>query len=395
MTVAERVRKGLQESSWIRRMFETGLVMKQQHGADKVFDLTLGNPVVEPPPAFHRELARLCADPQPGMHRYMENAGYPAAREAVAAQLQAETGVPFQFQHVVMTSGAAAALNVILTTLLEPGDEVILFKPFFAEYLHYVASRAGVARVVPCHDDFLPDLDALAEAIGERTRAVLINSPNNPTGVVYDAAFMERLARVLESGAARVGHPIYLLSDEPYRHIVYEGARFTSPVRTYRDSIITSSHSKDLAIPGERIGYIAMHPDCEDGPMMMDGFIYCNRTLGFVNAPALMQRVVSRLQGVVVSVADYQRKRDLLHERLTALGFHLHKPQGAFYLFPASPIEDELKLVEALKQELVLVVPGRGFGTPGYFRVSYCVDDRTIAGALKGFERVAHKLGMV
>jgi len=394
MPASDRVKKGMAESSWIRRMFEEGLALKQKHGADKVFDLSLGNPIVEPPPEFKSELVRLAQNPVPGMHRYMENAGYPETRAAVASQLARETGITYTASDIVMTCGAAAALNVVLKTLLNNGDEVIIFAPYFAEYFHYISNHYGVPRIVPTDDQFLPRLDALDTAIGPKTSALIINSPNNPSGVVYQHDFLARLGAFLQEKSSRSGQTVYLISDEPYKRLIYDGMKFAYPSCHYANTIIVNSHSKDLALPGERIGYIAIHPECHARAELLDGFVYCNRTLGFVNAPALMQHAVRRLQAVSISITEYQRKRDFLYDNLTRMGYSMLKPQGAFYMFPKTPIADDIAFIRELQQELVLTVPGQGFGTPGHFRISYCVDDRTIEGSLTGFRKIARKYGL-
>ncbi len=394
MPVSEKVLRSMGEGSWIRRMFEEGVALKQRYGAENVFDLSLGNPVMEPPPEFYRELKRLAEHPLPGMHRYMENAGYPETRAAVAAQLSLETGIEMTMKDIVMTCGAAGALNVVLKTILNPGDEVVLFAPYFVEYGNYIDNHGGVARVLATDDNFMPSLDALEAAIGAKTKAVLINSPNNPTGVVYSEEFLRRLGELLRRKEAQLGTDIFLISDEPYRKIIYDGLKYPSPLHHHRQSIIVTSHSKDLALPGERIGYIAIHPQCRQRDQMVNGFIFCNRTLGYVNAPALMQHIVRHLQQVTVSVVEYQKKRDFLYERLTGLGYSMVNPQGAFYLFPKSPIEDDVAFVRELQQWQVLTVPGRGFGSPGYFRISYCVDDSTLEGSLAGFGKAAKKFNL-
>jgi aspartate aminotransferase len=379
------------EGSWVRKMFEEGVSLKKRVGEENVFDLSLGNPIMEPPPQFKEELKWLANNPIPGMHRYMENAGYPETRAAVAIQLSRETGIDFKADHIVMTCGAAGGLNVVLKTILNPGDEVIVFAPYFMEFGNYIDNHGGVIRVVPTDENFLPRLDSLSGAINAKTKGVIINSPNNPTGVVYDEKLIHNLAQLLHKKEAEYGIEIFLISDEAYRRIIYDGARYVPVFHHYRNSIAVTSHSKDLALPGERIGYIAIHPECSHQQELVNGFVFCNRILGFVNAPALMQRVIRNLQGVTVSIAEYQRKRDLLYKNLVEMGYSVLKPRGAFYLFPKSPIEDDVAFVDELRQWNVLVVPGRGFGTPGYFRASYCVEDRTIEGSLAGFRKAAQK----
>jgi aspartate aminotransferase len=391
VSVADKIKTGMAQGSWIRRMFEEGNALKRKYGAENVFDLSLGNPVMEPPEEFRQELKRLAGNPLPGMHRYMENAGYGETRAAVAQALSDDSGLDFGAGDVVMTGGAAGALNVVLKTILNPGEEVIVLAPFFVEYLNYVDNHGGVSRVVQTGHRFAPDAALLESAVTPRTRAVILNSPNNPTGVVYSADCLEALGIVIRKKEAQFGTKIFVISDEAYRKIIYDGVVFPQVLAHHVRTIVVTSHSKDLALPGERVGYIAVHPGCDDKRELMDGLIYCNRILGFVNAPALMQHVVRRLQTVTVSITEYQRKRDYLYSNLTAMGYSMVKPQGAFYLFPKSPVDDEVAFIRELQESKVLAVPGRGFGAPGYFRVSYCVDDRTIEGALDGFRQVAGK----
>ena len=391
MTMSDWVRKSMEEGSWIRRMFEEGIVLKQQYGDENVYDLSLGNPVMEPPPAFNQELRNLAENPVPGMHRYMENAGYPETREAVARHLSKENGVNMTRDNIIMTISAAGGLNVILKTIINPQDEVIIFAPYFPEFINYIENHYGVARVLPCDEYFTPRLDALEEAINERTKAVLVNSPNNPTGAVYDTGFFKQLGGLLERKSREINREILLINDEAYRKLVYDG--ITSPAiwPYYSNSIMVASYSKDLAIPGERIGYLAVHPELANRDELIAGFIHCNRILGFVNAPALMQRLIRNLQDVTVSIDEYQLKRDFLYEQLTQMGYSMNKPKGAFYMFPKSPLEDEVAFVQELREHRVLTVPGRSFGAPGYFRISYCTDAHTLEGSLHGFREVARK----
>ena len=385
MPVSERVRRFMEQGSWIRRMFEEGMVLKQRHGAENVFDLSLGNPVMEPPAEFFEELRRIADNPTPGMHRYMPNAGYAETRGAVAEQLVRETGLAFTADEVLMTCGAGGALNVVLKSLLDPGDEVVIFAPYFVEYMFYADNHGGSCRSVPPDDRYYPDLAAFEKAITPRTRVVLVSSPNNPTGVLYDSGLLSRLAEIIAAKERQFGTEVFLVSDEPYRKILFDGLTYPHIFHHHVRSIVATSHSKDLALPGERIGYVAVHPEYEGRAELMDALNFCNRTLGFVNAPALMQHIVKALQSVTVDVSDYQAKRDFLYDRLTAMGYETVRPQGAFYMFPRSPIEDDAAFVEELKKHLVLVVPGRGFGLAGHFRISYCVDDRTLEGSMDGF----------
>lgn len=394
MSIAEKVRQNMAEASWIRKMFEEGAVLKKRYGEENVFDLSLGNPIVEPPAELKQELKRLANEPLPGMHRYMSNAGYPDTRTAVARQLQAETRLKFTMNEVVMTCGAAGGLNVVLKTILNPGDEVIILAPYFVEYGNYVDNHNGIAKVLSTDDSFLPKLDILESSITGKTKAVLINSPNNPTGIVYSEGVLHKLGEIIQQKEKQYNTLIYLISDEAYRKILYDGLKYPSPLLHHPQTIVVTSHSKDLALPGERIGYIAVHPDCTGKRELVDGLIYANRILGFVNAPALMQHLVKNLQSVSVSITEYQQKRDFLYQNLAAMGYVMTKPQGAFYMFPRTPTQDDVAFVRELQEHRVLTVPGRGFGTPGYFRIAYCVEDKVLEGSLDGLRQAAQKFGI-
>ncbi len=367
-------------------MFEEGLRMKQEFGANNVFDLSLGNPVVEPPSQVKQAIKSAANDAASGLHRYMPNAGLEGARKAIAKSLTSEVQVELTADHVVMVCGAAGGLNIVLKTLLDPGEEVIVFSPFFVEYLFYSENHGGKTVAVPTNEDFSMNFSALSEALSPNTKAVIINSPNNPTGVVYSRGMLEELSSILKKYSIDNKKTIYLISDDPYKKIVFDGMETPNILELYENSIYVTSHSKDLAIPGERIGYVAVSPKCADSENLMSGLIFCNRVLGFVNAPALIQRVVKDAQSVSVDAELYRSKRDFLYDELIRIGYSVVKPQGAFYFFPKSPIKDEIKFVKKLAEKKVLVVPGRGFGSPGYFRISYCVPDQVLEGSINGFE---------
>ena len=394
MTVSKKIKKYMTEGGWIRKMFEEGIALKKKYGERNVFDLSLGNPIVEPPEQFRRELRDWANNPRPGMHRYMPNAGYPETRAAVAAHLSAKTGLPFTANEIVMTCGAAGALNTALKAISEPGDEIIIFSPYFSEYIYYADNHQAVAKIVPTDRLFMPDLKALEKNITARTKAVLVNSPNNPTGVVYSNKTLQDIGNILSKKEKQYGTEIYLVSDDVYRKLVYDGVECLYPFQYHPRTIVTTSHSKDLALPGERIGYIAVNPQYDGREELINGLVFCNRVLGFVNAPALMQNIVKSLQDASVDIAQYARKRDFLYNNLTEMGYSMVKPQGAFYMFPKSPIEDDTAFVREIQKHNILVVPGRGFGAPGYFRISYCVDDWVIEGSLKGFKTVAKEYGL-
>ena len=393
MAIASNVRQHMENSSWIRRMFELGIALKRERGEENVFDLSLGNPVVEPPSEFFDALRSLADTPMPGAHRYMPNAGYPETRQAVADTLAEESGLPYEAQHVLMTCGAAAALNVAIRSLCDPGDEVVILAPYFAEYLFYAYNHGAAPVVVGCDENFTPDLDELERKLTPRSKVVILNSPNNPSGLIYPQPFIADLAALLRRKSDEFDTGIYLVSDEPYRRIIYDGLAYPFPQHEYERTITATSHAKDLALPGDRIGYLAVHPGCDEAGELLDAFVFCNRVLGFVNAPAIMQHLVRGLQRVTVDVSDYQAKRDYLCGVLTSAGYNVRKPEGAFYLFPQSPVEDEMLLIQALQEEGVLVVPGRGFGMPGYFRISYCVHQSVLEGAAPGFRTAIAKLG--
>ncbi|MBW1733083.1 MAG: pyridoxal phosphate-dependent aminotransferase [Deltaproteobacteria bacterium] len=388
MSVSKKINESIERSSWIRKMFEEGAKRKARYGADNVFDFSLGNPNLEPPQKLNQVLEDLVKDPSPGQHAYMPNAGYVETRQAVADYLNSFNRDQFSADEIVMTVGAGGGLNVVLKTILNPGEEVIIPKPYFVEYNFYLDNHQGVPRLVGTKPDFSFDFDAIEEAMTEKTRAVLINSPNNPTGRVYGEDDLKELGGLLSQYSGKFGRPIYLISDEPYRKIVYDNVVVPSVFDVYNESFVVTSFSKDLSLPGERIGYAAAHPQISDKSMVLAGMVLCNRILGYVNAPAIMQRAVVHLLKESVDISLYREKRDRLYEGLTSFGYELVKPEGAFYLFPKTPVEDDVSFVAALQEENILTVPGSGFGGPGHFRIAYCVSDQVIERALPGFERV-------
>ena len=391
MAISNKVRGFMEKGSWIRKMFEEGISLKQQYGEENVFDLSLGNPVMNPPEQFYEELKKISKNPINGMHRYMPNAGLTETRTAVANGLSNETGLSFTANEIVMTCGAGGALNVVMKTLLDPGEEFVIFAPFFVEYNFYADNHGGSCKIVPPDENFLPDMEVFRSSINTNTRGVLINSPNNPSGIVYGDKTLSEMCEIIKEKEVEFGTEIYLVSDEPYRKIIFDNLEYTHIFNYHNRSIVATSHSKDLALPGERIGYIAVNPDCSDIEELVDGLVFCNRTLGFVNAPALIQHLIAHLQDTTIDVRIYEKKRDYLYKELTNMGYSLIKPQGAFYMFPKSPIEDDVQFSEELKENRVLVVPGSGFGLPGYFRISYCMEDATIQGSLEGLEKTILK----
>ncbi|RLA81259.1 MAG: pyridoxal phosphate-dependent aminotransferase [Deltaproteobacteria bacterium] len=395
MAVAERIRKMTGASSWVRRMFEEAAQLKRELGEDRVCDFTLGNPIEEPPPSFKEGLKRLASEPLPGMHRYMPNSGYPETRSFIAEQLRQETGLPFTEDHIVMSVGAAGGLNVLLKAILNEGEEVIVPSPYFVEFQFYIANHGGRIVLVDTRDDFSLDVEAIARAIDEETRAILINSPNNPTGVVYSEEELRELGEVLKEKSRGREKPLYLISDDTYKTLVYNGRPPLNVFNFYEATVSVFSYSKSLNIPGERIGYVAINPLFSGAGELMDALTFTTRSLGFVNAPALMQRLIPLARYEQAAIKNYQRKRDLLYEALTEFGYEVVKPGGAFYMFPKTPIEDDMAFVADLQRNFhILTVPGRGFGRGGHFRISYCVEMEVIERSLEGFREAAKKYGL-
>ncbi len=395
MSISIKIAKYIERASWIRKMFEEGTRLRAERGAENIFDFTIGNPSTEPPASLQRELLKLAQQPIPGMHRYMSNAGYPETRQAVADHISKSTTQQIEARHIVMTCGAGGGLNVVLKTILNPGEEVIILSPYFVEYMFYIDNHGGTAETVATDaDTFQLDMAAIEAAIGPNTRAIIINSPNNPTGVIYPAASLQALGELLARKEQELGRTLFVISDEPYARLAYEGYSVPCVFSHIKNSVIVTSHSKDLALPGERIGYLAANPAMDGVEKFMEGAIFCNRVLGFVNAPALMQRLVTNLQEESVDITAYQEKRDLLYQHLTGLGFKMVKPQGGFYFFPESPMEDDVAFAGLAQKHNILVVPGRGFGAPGYFRIAYCVELKMIERSLPAWEKLAREAGL-
>jgi aspartate aminotransferase len=394
MSVSKKIAGAMERGSWIRRMFEEGTRLRSEFGADNVFDFSLGNPDLPPPAEFRKVLLEEAAREAPLIHCYMPNAGYEQTRRVVAQQYAGRTGLPFVAGDVVMTCGAAGGCNVILKALLEPGDEVIALAPYFVEYGFYADNHGGNLVVVPPSENFLPDLAAIEARISSRTRAIIVNSPNNPTGVLYPDSVLAQLGDLLRRESARHGREIYLISDEPYREIVFDSLPYPAPLAHYENVLVVSSHSKDLSLSGERIGHVATSPRCAHREKLVAALTFCNRVLGFVNANALMQRVVARIPGALVDVSTYERRRNRLCDALAGMGFTFVRPQGAFYLFPRSPIPDDVEFCHIMRKHRIIVVPGTGFSCPGFFRISYAVRDDVIDRSLEHFASAARELGL-
>lgn len=392
MIVSRQIQKLIaDQEGWTRRMFEEGLKIKKLYGEENVYDFSLGNPDTEPPESLRKMLAETLASPVKGMHRYMTNSGYEDVRQDIAVYLSEVYDMPFTASHVFMSNGSAGGLNILLKVMLNRGDEVIVPSPFFWEFRNYVHNHGGTLKSVRSTDDFQLDIDRMADAINPKTRAILLNSPNNPTGAVYSEKSISDLVTLLNRKRSE-GQDIYLVADDAYRKLVYDDIQLPNLFRAYDLTCSINSHSKDLALPGERIGYLAISPHLPDADMLISGLMITQRTLGFVNAPALFQRIVSKFQRTSVEIAEYQRKRDVLYNALVQGGFECVKPRGAFYMFPRSPVADELKFIRSLQQdERIMVVPGRGFGKRGYFRIAYCVPMATIEKSIDGFIRMGKR----
>ncbi len=389
--IADKMKDLMANSSAIRAMFEEGKKMAEQYGAENVYDFSLGNPNVAPPEAVKEAIVEIAQTMDPiQLHGYMNNAGFESVRAAIAASLNKRFGTAFSENNILMTVGAAGGLNVILKTLVNPGDEVITFAPYFGEYANYVNNVNGVlVEAMTDRVTFQPDLDVLAKVITPRTRALIINNPNNPTGVVYPEETIEKLAALLEEKQRQLGTDIYLIADEPYRELVYDGAEVPYLTKYYKNTIVGYSYSKSLSLPGQRIGYLVIPDEAADGELIQQAASVANRVLGFVNAPSLQQLVVARCLGESTDVSYYDRNRKLLYKTLTDLGFSCIKPEGAFYLFVKSPVADEKEFCAHAKKYHLLLVPGSSFGGPGYVRLAYCVAYETIQRSIPAFEQLA------
>ncbi len=390
MAISARIHTMMNGSSFIRKMFETGSELKEQYGSENVFDFSLGNPSMRPPDAFNESLLKAASDHH--HHAYMPNAGYADVRASVARFLSKEQHVSLTEENIIMTSGAGGALNIILKTILNRGDTVIASTPCFMEYKFYCDNHDGALVLAEGTEDFNLDVSAIEAAITPQTAAVIINSPNNPSGRVYPEKTIKELSAMLTRKSRDTGRAIYLISDEPYRKIVYDRITVPSILNHYNNAVICTSYSKDLSIPGERIGWLAVHPEADDFENIIAGAILCNRILGYVNAPAVMQRTIADLQGVSVDINQYKKKRDLLVDELQRMGYRFRIPEGTFYLFVEAPGGDDMKIVDELLKERILVVPGRGFSYSGYFRIAYCVEDSVIEGALPGFKQALKRI---
>lgn len=389
--ISKKIQKALQGNSAIRAMFVEGKQMAAKYGAENVYDFSLGNPATPAPASLNQSIKDLLDEVDSlEIHGYMENAGYPDVRAAIAENLNKRFGTDFDFHNIIMTVGAAGGLNIIFKTILDPGDEVIVFAPFFGEYRQYAANfDAQIVTVQPDLETFQPDLADFEAKITEKTKALIVNTPNNPTGVIYKPETMKEIAAILERKQKEIGHDIYLISDEPYRELVYDGNTQDFLTKYYNNTLVGYSFSKSLSLPGERIGYVVVPNEASDAEDLIRGIEISNRTLGFVNAPSLMQKAVARCLDEKTDVAFYDKNRTMLYEGLTKLGFTCIKPEGAFYLWVKSPVGNEEDFVNEGKKYNILMVKGGAFGCPGYVRLAYCVSHETIEWSLPAFEKLA------
>ncbi len=392
MTISSKIDAIIKKSSWIRKMFEEGAKLKAEYGAENIYDFSLGNPNLNPPAVFTETLADIIKDKNSGIFRYMENAGYPSARKAVAQYISKEQNRELTEKEVIMTCGAGGGLNIIFKAILEPLDEVLVPAPFFVEYTFYVDNHNGVLKTAETNPDFTLNIKAIESAINEKTKALLINSPNNPTGQIYSEESIKELGELLKAKSGEFKKTIYLISDEPYRKIVFNGEKVSGIFEYYENSIIVNSYSKDMSIPGERLGFVAVNPDAEFKTDLIAGMTLSNRILGFVNAPALAQLVIAKIQGACADLSEYEKKKNLMCDILKKCGYEFIEPKGSFYVFPKSPIKDDVLFIKKLQEERVLAVPGSGFGRPGHFRVAFCVDDNAIKNSMPAFDKVIKSL---
>lgn len=389
--ISKKIQNALAGSSAIRAMFVEGNELAAKVGRENVYDFSLGNPATPAPAALNEAVRDLVDELDPlTLHGYMDNAGYPDVRQAVADNLNRRFGTAFNAHNIIMTVGAAGGLNIIFKTILDPGDEVIVFAPYFGEYRSYAANfDASVVEVAPDYETFQPDLEAFAQAVRVQTKAVIVNTPNNPTGVIYHEDTMRKIGEILEAKEREIGHEIYLISDEPYRELVYDGNKEDFLTKYYKNTLVGYSFSKSLSLPGERIGYVVVPDEADDADLLIEGITVSNRTLGFVNAPSLMQKAVARCLDKKTNLAFYDENRKMLYEGLKTLGFSCIKPEGAFYMWVKSPDEDETKFVAAGKKYHIIMVKGSAFGCAGYVRLAYCVSHETVKNSLKAFEKLA------
>ena len=371
-------------------MFEEGVELKKKFGINNVYDFSLGNPNLDPPDIFFENLKKLEKNNDSNIHGYMPNSGFESTRNTVAKKLSKESGSNLGPEDIVMTVGAAGAINVILHSILNPNDEVIIFKPFFPEYQFYVDNHQGISVFCDYDENFEPSLENFESLINKNTKAIIFNSPNNPTGITYSANTINKIVNIVKEYEKKLSTEMYIISDEPYRYLEYENNDQPFITTIFERGVIATSFSKDLSLAGERIGYLAINPENQNKEKLISALNFSNRTLGFVNAPAIAQRLVENSINSLANLDIYKSKRDLMFNKLKSFGYEIVKPTGGFYLFPKSPIDD-IAFCNLLKEEKILVVPGSGFGAPNYFRISYSVKNEVIEKSFEGFEKVINK----
>ncbi|MCL2221549.1 MAG: pyridoxal phosphate-dependent aminotransferase [Oscillospiraceae bacterium] len=393
--ISEKMILLAKNNSVIRAMFEEGNRLAAEYGRENVFDFSLGNPSIPSPSAVNEAIIDIVQNENPlSLHGYMTNAGYPAVREAIAKSLNKKHGTAFSEKNIIMSAGAAGGLNVALKTLLNPGDEVIVISPYFVEYGNYVSNFDGELVVVPASRvDFQPNMETMRRAITDKTKAVIVNTPNNPTGVVYSEDTIKKLALLLKEKSKEHGSPIYIVSDEPYRELVYDDTEVPFITKFYKNTIVCYSWSKSLSLPGQRIGYVLVPSEAEDYELIFETASIATRILGFVNAPALIQKVVAKCLEQETDIEAYNANRVLLYDELSALGFEIVDPKGAFYLWVKTPGDDK-DFVKAAVKYNILIVPGSAFTCGGYVRIAYCVSKQTIEKSLPAFKKLANELGI-
>ena len=391
--LTDEVKGFLSNSSMIRRMFEAGIELKKQYGADKVYDFSLGNPDLPPPPEIKAAMTELAAvSDQPFAFGYMPNAGENSAREALAKLVSKEQNMTIPAANIIATCGAAGGINAFFRAVLSRGDEVICPAPYFVEYGFYAGNFGGSLKPVASKKDFSLDVEAIAAAVTAKTRAIILNSPNTPTGKIYSRAELTAVAEVLRAAREKFGRMIYIVADEPYRFLNFDGVEIPSLLDIYDGAVVIGSFSKSLSLPGERIGYIAVSPKLENSGELLGALTLTNRILGFVNAPVVAQKLIAKCWDCQVDLDIYRRRRNAMAQVLRDAGINFVMPQGAFYFFPESPVKDEKVFINALLKERVLAVPGSGFGLPGYFRLAFCVSEETILNSAESFKRAVASL---
>lgn len=391
--ISDKMKKLVENNSVIREMFEEGKRLRNIYGDENVYDFSLGNPSVPAPKTVNEQIINIVQKEESCfLHGYMSNSGYEDVREKIANSINRKFYTNFDYSNIIMTVGAASGLNIVLKSILNPKDEVITIAPYFSEYNNYIENYDGVVRVIKSNEvDFLPDLELLESSINEKTKAVLINTPNNPTGVIYSQEIIEKIADIMNKKEKEYNHEIYLISDEPYRELAYDNIEVPYVTKYYKNTFVVYSYSKSLSLPGERIGYVVIPKEMENSSEMIEAVTIANRIIGCVNAPSLMQRVVAECLDEKVDLKSYEKNRNLLYKIVTESGFKCVKPQGAFYLFVKTPISDDKEFCKIAKKYNLLFVPASSFAYPGYVRIAYCVSYDMIERSKEAFKKLGQE----